>query len=334
MQFADKGLKVVLSIDVETIKDIHEGTEVWIINTNSRNIPGAAAYEKVKKAAGYLKSWGACCYYKKIDSTLRGNIPEELEALIESLGIKKLPLCAAFPSLGRTTVNSVQYVHRKKVSESSFGSDVSSPVVESNIEKLLDLGMKFPERVSVKDASTDEDLELLAATNTSRVVAGAAAWAGKLVNYWTAAPLRADPVVIPLGPVLVVSGSLNPLSLKQNDYWKEMGLKSMEAPANIKMKEDFLLLKTSMNHSNDALNKLNNLACGIWRKKVFNKVILNGGDTAFGFMKCVGVNCIEVIKSLTCGIALTSANGNYYVLKPGGYGESDTLFVLAKRLKG
>jgi uncharacterized protein YgbK (DUF1537 family) len=336
VQFADRGMKVLLSIDVNCIKEIPTDTEVWIINTHSRSESEPKAIKRVKKAIEYLQGWNADYYYKKIDSTLRGNIGMELEAIIESLQLEKLPLCAAFPQMGRITVDSIHYVNGKKVSESAYSEDVQFPVKESNINKLLALQMKNPEKIEVKDASSDKDLENLTKESSGKVFAGAAAWAGKLADYWLTSSRKIQNVIMTPGPVLVVSGSMNPVSLDQIEFWGKSGFYSIDINETSPV-GDFggdILIKTLKEKIEGSLKKLTKVSCGLWISRKWDRVILNGGDTAYGFMTCIGVENVQVIKSLMPGIALIKFEDKYAVLKPGGYGKSETLVKLARMLGG
>ena len=336
IQFADKGLDVLLSIDIDSLGEKPAATEVWIINTNSRSDAPKAAAKKVKKAITLLKEWNADFIYKKIDSTLRGPLGAELQAMIEALEIESLPLCAAFPAMGRVTKGAVHYINGEKISESAYGRDVACPVEESDIKKLLASQMADPEKVEVKDAVSDDDLRDHSENSQGRYFAGAAAWAGELLNTWVPSSRMAKMVVFAPGSVLVVSGSLNPVSLNQIEYWEESGYNSMdiEAADQGDVADGDLMIKTSNSHKPGAIKKLSKTSISVWKMGKWDRVVLNGGDTAFGFMTSAGVAQIEVIRSLLPGIAITRNDNKYFVLKPGGYGEEDTLVKLAGVLGG
>lgn len=329
-------MRVLLSIDVNCIKNIPTDTEVWIINTHSRSDSEARAAKRVKKAIEHLKSWNAEYYYKKIDSTLRGNIGVELETIIDSLQLEKLPLCAAFPQMDKITINSVHYVHGERVSESAYSEDVKFPVKESNINKLLAMQMRNPEKIEVKDAASDKDLENLSKEATGKVFSGAAAWAGKLADCWLTSSRKIQDVMMTPGPVLVVSGSMNPVSFDQINYWTKSGFYSEDTNESSGFAEigGDILIKTVTEKDEGSLKKLTKASCGLWASKKWDRVILNGGDTAYSFMAYIGVENVQVIKSLMPGIALIEFDGKYAVLKPGGYGESETLVKLMRLLGG
>ncbi|MFC2062290.1 four-carbon acid sugar kinase family protein [Elusimicrobiota bacterium] len=338
VQFADRGLKVKLNISVDIVKEIPSDTEVWIINTHSRGDKETKAAKKVKKALGFLKKWKAEYYYKKIDSTLRGPVGNELEAMLEELDIDNIPFCAAFPDMGRTTIESVHYVLGIPVGESVYSRDPEAPVRESNIKKLLASQMEHPEKIEAKDAATNDDLEKISRECSGKVFAGAAAWAGKLADRWLSSARKIQTVAFTPGSVLIVSGSLNPLSLEQIKHWEKIGRNSLEVSDDMNKDDiDFnsdLLVKTSVENIPSISKKINKTACDLWNRKKWARVILNGGNTAFEFVSSVGIDQLNVIKSLMPGIALIEKEGNYFVLKPGGYGQADTLAVLNNLLGG
>jgi uncharacterized protein YgbK (DUF1537 family) len=76
--------------------------------------------------------------YKKIDSTLRGNIGVEVLAAMEASGAPKTIVAPAFPAVGRTTVGGVLLVNGKPVSQTQFANDPVSPVAESHIPTLIE----------------------------------------------------------------------------------------------------------------------------------------------------------------------------------------------------
>ncbi|MBN2406805.1 MAG: hypothetical protein JXJ19_03810 [Elusimicrobia bacterium] len=335
-QFAGRGLKAVISTGVESVKETPDGAEVWIINTNSRDISRNKAVKSVKKAVILLKAWNAEYFYKKIDSTLRGNLGAELEVFADELGAESIPFCAAFPDMGKTTIGGVHYVLGERLEETPYAKDTGCESCNSEIRKIIELQMKDSGRIDVKDAATNEDLENMSRGIKGNVFAGAAAFAGYLADSWLTANRKVQPIALSPGPVLVISGSLNPISLEQVKYWEENGSASIIAE-DIKEPLDpakDLLIKTPMLREEGILKKLNKAAYKLWTENKMDRVILNGGDTAYGFMAAAGIKTLNVVKSMAPGIALTEADKKYFILKSGGYGQTDALTSLSRLLGG
>ncbi len=143
--FASLGFSTVVALDPNFSSD----AAVLVITTNSRAEDPEIARERVRQA---MQSMAGRVVYKKIDSTLRGNIGEELQAAAEAMASQKVVVAPAFPAVGRTTVDGILLVKGVPVAETQFASDPISPVKESSIPNLLEQSMRCKVgRVSVAD---------------------------------------------------------------------------------------------------------------------------------------------------------------------------------------
>ena len=128
--FARLGFSTIVILDA----GFSSAADVVVVNTNSRADDVNKAGEKVRQAA---RSLAGRVVFKKIDSTLRGNIGAELEAVVEELACEKAIVAPSFPEVGRTTVNGILLVNGAKVTETQFANDPISPVKISHIPALL-----------------------------------------------------------------------------------------------------------------------------------------------------------------------------------------------------
>ncbi len=121
------------------------GAEVAVIDTASRADSAAAAYAAVRRAAERLQEAGCTILYKKVDSTLRGQIGAELDAVLDTVldavphacGLPLAILCPAFPAQGRTLIGGVLRVDGVPAAQSAAGGDPRTPVHESHLPTLL-----------------------------------------------------------------------------------------------------------------------------------------------------------------------------------------------------
>ena len=75
IQFVNKGIATqVFTKMPEAIGDIDETTEVLVIDSGTRRMPAAKAYDTVKNITGWAKAIKIPIIFKKTDSALRGNI--------------------------------------------------------------------------------------------------------------------------------------------------------------------------------------------------------------------------------------------------------------------
>jgi uncharacterized protein YgbK (DUF1537 family) len=235
VQFARKGIPTRVILE-PFAGDEPAAEQVLVINTGTRHCPAREAAETL---AACVKHYGPAEYfYKKTDSTLRGNPGAEIAALMEALDIERLPFIPAYPALGRTTTGGRQYLNGQPIDKTSMARDPLNPIRSGFIPDILHQGTGLPavpvprrspipapasnREILVFDAETDGDLAAIAASLMKRRMLGASAgcagFAGALMEVLPFAQTRAlsgeRPKLEKL-PVLVLSGSRHPVSLGQ-----------------------------------------------------------------------------------------------------------------------
>ncbi|KWZ85137.1 hypothetical protein HMPREF3213_00570 [Heyndrickxia coagulans] len=111
--------------------------EVVIVDTDSRAMGEEEAYRTVYQASSFLFKQGFRQVYKKIDSTLRGNIATELKAVVAVHKPEIVVVVPSYPKMDRLTLNGIQYVNGEEVSNTEFGRDPKTPVNNSFIPDLI-----------------------------------------------------------------------------------------------------------------------------------------------------------------------------------------------------
>jgi uncharacterized protein YgbK (DUF1537 family) len=137
VQFAKKRLKTTIVRDLKRIGEIAERVDVLVFDTESRGDPREVAYEKVALASEEFKKMGVELLYKKIDSTLRGNLGVELDAAIDTLAVSAVILCPAYPKNGRITVGGFHLKNQSLIEDTEVAKDPESPVRQSHIPTLI-----------------------------------------------------------------------------------------------------------------------------------------------------------------------------------------------------
>jgi uncharacterized protein YgbK (DUF1537 family) len=124
------------------------GTEipdVIVINTDTRHRSPDEARKIIARLAERYKD--TKYVYKKTDSTLRGNIGAELEALLEARGAERLSFVPAYPDLGRTTLGGRQYLGGKPIHKTAVAGDALNPVRKSFIPGIIKDESDLPVRL-------------------------------------------------------------------------------------------------------------------------------------------------------------------------------------------
>ncbi|MCH8844131.1 MAG: four-carbon acid sugar kinase family protein [SAR324 cluster bacterium] len=137
VQFAAMGAQVLASVSMNrlTARRI-EGWDVLVINTESRNCSPKQTGVRLRKAREFLSRAGWPLRYIKVDSTLRGNLPSQLDVVLEK-DASTVYLAPAFPLTGRTVEGGVLKVRGVPVHESEWAQDIWSPDLTSNVADLV-----------------------------------------------------------------------------------------------------------------------------------------------------------------------------------------------------
>jgi uncharacterized protein YgbK (DUF1537 family) len=226
-QFVKAGLETALLLSPRHVLPV----QVQVISTNSRDANVATARQQAAKAAERLRGR---LVFKKIDSTMRGHVGPEIEAVLRVTGAEKAVVCPAVIEAGRRVRHGKLWVGDVLLHKSDFAHDPSWPAVTSDMASLLGLPVTHlylktvraganvltkaisnaPTQIITVDACDDSDLAVI----SQAVVAGnylpcgalglARAWGRELVGLRRIEPEPALPSST--APVLVVAGSRHP----------------------------------------------------------------------------------------------------------------------------
>lgn len=135
VQLAKSGMST--SVIMELKDEAITGQDAVVVDTDSRSMPAGEAYERVKEAAQFFQRNRFDTIYKKLDSTLRGNLGIELDAIYDTLHPDFIIIAPAFPMNGRITLNGFHFLNDRLLHETEVALDPKTPVTESYIPKLL-----------------------------------------------------------------------------------------------------------------------------------------------------------------------------------------------------
>jgi uncharacterized protein YgbK (DUF1537 family) len=141
-QVVRSGLSVVVPLGGYSLSTQAFIPQVISVDTDSRSLSEDRAYAKVRIAAEHLVAEGWTHFYKSVDSTLRGNLGPEIEAVLDIVKPDCAVIAPAFPKYGRTTVEGVQYLHNRPLHETEFGTDPTAPVKDADIARRLAAGSR------------------------------------------------------------------------------------------------------------------------------------------------------------------------------------------------
>jgi len=218
--FRTKHRRVRVSFSPSTPWMFSLGTNVvQVFDSESRVLDEDAAWRRVAFAGEQLVTSlsNGFFLFKKIDSTLRGHVGREIEALLKATGRTTAVLAPSFPANGRTVEDGKLLVGGVPITQTAFAKDPHNPVLKDSVAEIVRQTTSLPiveitrdviaqgreaiaeaiaaashrETIVVADARTDADLIQIAqaiAGNLSVVPCGSAGLAKQLVALWDYPP--------------------------------------------------------------------------------------------------------------------------------------------------
>lgn len=108
-----------------------------VIDTDSRSLEESAAYSNVRKVSNFIKRNDFNIIYKKIDSTLRGNLGVEIDAIYDEFKPDFVIIAPGYPKNGRKIISGHLYLNDRLVHQTELANDPKSPIKQSYIPDLM-----------------------------------------------------------------------------------------------------------------------------------------------------------------------------------------------------
>lgn len=366
VQFAQRGFSCMVWLNSESL--LNPACELAILTTDSRNDAPRVAWEKVERACHLSRNVQAPTLFKKIDSTLRGNIGVEIESAMLNGGLSLAVVAPAFPSMGRIVVNGwlrvkgttaaallhlptllreqgVKDVGHLDRSALAFGVDT--------VRKSLARARAAGERAVVFDTTEPGDLATIAEAamglEPRPLLVGSAGLAAELANVlarqWqkpspSASGIPADmqavdPVVLIIGSTnAVTEGQVKTLLARSRVVAVRLREAELERAREALKVRSHLLVTLDVRSVN--LSTLEQFISMITQFPV-QGIVLSGGDTASLVLRVFQTTGIQLEQEAITGIPLGFmvgglAEGLPVVTKAGGFGDEDALVAVTNIL--
>lgn len=254
LQFKKCNAKTKILLDYSIPPENDLSTEIWAISTESRNISAEQAEARVLETIENLnKNLNLEYFYKKIDSTLRGNIARETLTMVKTLNYDAAIIIPAFPSEGRITVGGYHLSKGTPIGRTEMARDPHSPITESYVPSLFKNQLKEDEqnivgliglktimngagpilikinelikegkKLIIADSASAVDIEqVVLAINKSNykiLPAGTAATGSILAKLWLPEDditEKNEQIIMPQMPNLIISGSATQINSNQ-----------------------------------------------------------------------------------------------------------------------
>jgi D-threonate/D-erythronate kinase len=330
--------------------------EVIAVNTESRHLPPEAAAARVAQAARALAPLVPEWWFKKIDSTLRGQVVAEALALRRATG-RRLLLSPAVPAQERIVRGAEVLVNGAPLAATAYGQDARSAPPTGPLDRLFaDHGVPLvryrplpeadlPGADCVCDAADSADMarihDAMAEAATDWLPVGAAGLAGAMAQRLFGDGKPREPSLAGVTRRLYAVGSRSPRAGEQlerlRQAWPDLPVIEALRPdtAVPALEEGGLIVAPGVGQASaEAVatamgERVANLVTA-WPAGA-GLLLLTGGDTAMAVLQRLDVASIEVVAEWAPGVPLGFLDGDParpVITKAGGFGEPDLLAAL------
>jgi uncharacterized protein YgbK (DUF1537 family) len=319
VHFARRGYRTHVHLDSHG-----EEASVLAISADSRHLSAAEIRQVMDDLAQQLPVDRARILFKKIDSTLRGNVGAEIAAALAAFGCEAAVITPAYPAMGRTVESGYLRVGAAEAIDlaarlRSQGLQSCAHVQPGAVSAAIEAGARF---ISV-DATCDRDLDTIASLGLAskrRILwSGSAGLASALARTlpWGGPP-GPRPAPRPASSVLYCIGSDHPVTAAQQRHLLALG-RSEYVVLNLSVRQ------TSVERVRDLVGNAAGAATAL---------VLSGGDTASLVCRALGVRRIQLEDEIVPGIPWGYLCGGAFdqarvATKSGGFGAPHALIQVA-----
>lgn len=331
VQLKKRGLNTKVVLEGSSIED--DGYS-YVLDTESRALMSDKAKQKVKNELSSVDLNNYDLIYKKVDSTLRGNISAEIKAIDELYNPDFIIFAPSYPDIGRTTIDGVHLVNGKRVTQTEFSKDPKKPVLEDRLNYIFsdysiddvklhklkelredDLNLKH-KHIHVFDIENNDDFSVL--VDKALTIEGKILWVGSagLAN-------ELFRKLFPQKSAIAVVGSLSEVSKAQMRYANAKGVNIVKIDISKLLRNDDIsnyvetirnlikgnkdIIVTSSYSDEDYLNSIktgeelsmSREDISNFTQKILSKIIINGIQNLdiSGLFITGGDTAIEFIKA-------------------------------------
>ena len=377
--FATRGMSTGIPLALPTFLDL-SGWDVIGFNTQTRGLASREIEYPVRNAIRRLLSAGCDRIFKKIDSTLRGHPGLEIKSAMIEMMAPYAFVTPSFPQNGRTVRDGILYVHGTPLRGISEGENIpcntktwsvidmlesqsgqptglvdlgtvggGESAIQRRIEKLISSDIK----VLVFDAVTQIHLQFIASTIIRSFPDGLIVGSAGLSSAFAQnlSPMVGAYSALNLEPhqgnVLIVAGSINPVTVKQlDDLVLTEGIETIgidfqpvvesENEASSELQRALLRITSAFKQGKDVVlrvtprtkqlpphtqsptqtktsamisNFIQRLTVAVFTRSRPAALVLTGGETAYAVLSGLGTEGIVIHTELQPGVALGTVEG-------------------------
>lgn len=350
VQFARRGLACRVDLNLASDR-APETADVLAFNTDSRCDSAAECRRKIEQLAAGCSRFRANVIFKKIDSTLRGNVGDEIAAALRAFKCEAAIIAPAFPAMGRVVRGGVLHwadcSGRGQIDIGALLAEqgiapaaiVSLSAANLDLAKELNALLLAGKRYFILDSQSQNDLKLVA-TDASAIPprmlwVGSAGLGKALADQMAKSEPRKSVPAVREAPMLFVIGSTHPASLRQ----KETLLKSTDVDEIEASCENIAVARRTLDSKRHLVVSIARETCSESSLRQFfdglsgprvAALFLTGGNTGMAVCKAIGAHSIDLRDEIVPGFPWGILDGGMFhglpvASKAGGFGDKDAL---------
>lgn len=343
VHFAIRGRRTTVYLDES--REI-PSAEVIAITTDTRDVEPSTAGSIVAEATSRWRHFSPAVLFKKVDSTLRGNVREEIAGVLAMSGYDAAVICPAFPKLRRIVERGCLRIQDAldfqpiEISDCLHHPNLEPcvSVSSSNIVEAVAGGA----RLIVADAVTDDDLDRLVREtlriNRRVLWVGSGGLASALARTLVRKTTRSMAKPISRGPVVFCVGSDHAVTALQQAHLRAHR-PVLTLPSFDSDRGDMTAALQNGHHVWIDIPRaarpegLRNLVAGTSPAPL----LLCGGHTASLIFRSNNIYAMDIFDEILPGIPYGAmrggdADGRTVITKSGAFGSPDTLVRIADLL--
>jgi D-threonate/D-erythronate kinase len=357
VQFVRRGLSCRVQVNLSE-HHAPASTEVLAFNTNSRGDNAEQCRQKIEELASACSHLKADAIFKKVDSTLRGRVGEEIAASLRAFKCEAAIIAPGFPAMCRRVRDGMlhwvdgsgsgqidvrglleqQGIPSKKLSLTSPASG-SPAAIASELDRQVANGQQFV----IVDCESQDDLHFTVAAGTRiprRLLwVGSAGLGIALAGHMAKSQIHSVSTFAD-APLLFVIGSTHPSTLRQKKTLLEAtdAVEVEPTPENVGDARRSLRgkrhLVITIEHGGFSESSLRQFLAGLQGLRV-GAMFLTGGDTGTLVCNAIGAQSIdlrdEIAPGFPWGVFTTGMfRGLPVASKSGAFGDQDMLLRCAE----
>lgn len=251
MQLKRRGISTDVIFSTKLIDEVSVS---YVVDTETRGMSGEEAYNAVKKIGDEIDFSSFKYVIKKVDSTLRGNLAEEIKAIDEAYKSDIIIFAPALPDLGRTTIDGIHCLNGTPITKTELSKDPKKPVMEDNLKKILEkVYSETVTHISINDIEKEINwsngrlytFDAVTNLNMQTIIKKGLKTGKKIL--WVGTAAMADnlfEIEYKTPPSLAVVGSVSSVTRGQVKYAENAGIALLKVPVsdiiNDIVKENFI----------------------------------------------------------------------------------------------